>query len=102
VAVNAFGEVGADPAAVVAGSTEGAFTERENTTIGVVVANARLTKSECHLVAQSAHDGLARAVAPSHTRADGDAFVAAATGAVEASPDQVRLLAHQHLGKLQK
>jgi L-aminopeptidase/D-esterase-like protein len=50
-----------------------------NTTIGVVVTNARLTKLSCHLVAQSAHDGLARAVDPAHTAGDGDAFVAAAT-----------------------
>lgn len=93
VAVNAFGEVGADPATVVAGTTEGAFLERENTTIGLVATNARLTKTDCHLVAQGAHDGLARAVTPSHTRADGDAFVVAATGQVEAEVDRVRLLA---------
>jgi L-aminopeptidase/D-esterase-like protein len=93
VAVNAFGEVGADPAAVVAGSTEGAFMARQNTTIGVVATNARLSKTQCHLVAQSAHDGLARAVSPAHTSADGDAFVAAATGQVDAEVDQVRLLA---------
>ncbi len=93
VAVNAFGEVSADPSAVIAGSTEGAFMARQNTTIGVVATNARLTKTECHLVAQSAHDGLARAVAPAHTRADGDAFVAAATGELDAEVDQVRLLA---------
>ena len=93
VAVNAFGEVGADPSAVVAGSTEGAFMARQNTTIGVVATNARLSKSQCHLVAQSAHDGLARAVSPAHTSADGDAFVAAATGQVDAGVDQVRLLA---------
>lgn len=98
VAVNAFGEVGADPAAVVAGSTDDAFVRdtpgwRENTTIGLVVTNADLTKTSCHLVAQSAHDGLARAVSPTHTSADGDAFVVAATGAVAASAEQVRLLA---------
>jgi L-aminopeptidase/D-esterase-like protein len=64
-----------------------------NTTIGVVVTNARLTKTECFLVAQSAHDGLARAVAPAHTRFDGDAIVAAATGGVDAAVDVVRELA---------
>lgn len=97
IAVNAFGEIGADPAAVTAGTTEGAFlrpgTDRANTTIGIVATNARLTKLDCHLVSRSAHDGLARAVVPSHTRADGDAFVAAATGTVDAPADRVRLLA---------
>ena len=64
-----------------------------NTTVGVVVTNATLTKLECHLVAQSAHDGLARALDPAHTAGDGDALVVAATGAVEASAGTVRALA---------
>lgn len=54
-----------------------------NTTIGVVATNARLTKAQCLLVAQSGHDGFARALDPVHTTLDGDALVAAATGAVE-------------------
>jgi L-aminopeptidase/D-esterase-like protein len=65
----------------------------ENTTLAVVATNARLSKAGCHLVAQSAHDGLARALEPVHTRFDGDAAVAAATGAVEAELESVRLLA---------
>lgn len=91
VAVNAFGRPGAtwerDPSADI--------TSRDpfgSTTIGVVVTNAALTKLECHLVAQSAHDGLARAVRPAHTRVDGDAFVVAATGAVAAEVERVRAL----------
>ncbi|MGH9111562.1 MAG: P1 family peptidase [Acidimicrobiales bacterium] len=54
-----------------------------NTTVGLVATNARLDKLGCLLVAQGAHDGLARALFPVHTRADGDAFVAAATGALD-------------------
>ncbi|MFQ5558609.1 MAG: peptidase S58 family protein, partial [Acidimicrobiales bacterium] len=50
-------------------------------------------KSSCLLVAQGGHDGLARALVPVHTRADGDAVVAAATGEIEADVDEVRLLA---------
>ncbi len=64
-----------------------------NTTIGVVATNAALDKTGCLLVAQGAHDGLARSTAPAHTRVDGDAFVAVATGEVRASPDEVRFLA---------
>ncbi|MDH3225212.1 MAG: P1 family peptidase, partial [Gemmatimonadota bacterium] len=51
-----------------------------NTTIGVVLTNARLTKAEANKVAQMAHDGLARAIVPSHTPADGDTMFSMATG----------------------
>ena len=63
-----------------------------HTTIGVVVTNARLDKTGCRVVAQGAHDGLARALTPPHTRFDGDAFVAAATCTVDAPLDVVRML----------
>ena len=63
-----------------------------STTIGVVATNARLTKTECSLVAQSAHDGLARSVAPAHTRGDGDAFVTCATATEDAPVEAVRAL----------
>ena len=95
VAVNAVGDVlepgpsaRLDP--VVPPPTTTAFT---NTTVGVVVTNASLDKMGCHLVAQAAHDGLARALEPAHTMGDGDAFVASALGRVEAPLDTVRLLA---------
>ncbi len=52
----------------------------ENTTIGVVATNARLTKAEATKVAQMAHDGLARAIMPSHTPGDGDTIFSLATG----------------------
>src|SRR5690606_5773238 len=42
-----------------------------NTTIGLMATNARLDKLGCHIVAQGAHDGLARAVFPAHGRSDG-------------------------------
>lgn len=73
--------------------SDGGTNLGENTTIGVVMTNAVLDKVGCFLVAQSAHDGLARAVDPAHTTVDGDAFVAAATGQRQAPVDQVRLLA---------
>jgi L-aminopeptidase/D-esterase-like protein len=64
----------------------------ENTTIGVVVTDARLDKLGCLHLAEAAHDGLARAIDPVHTGADGDAFVAAATGRVEANVQVLRSL----------
>jgi L-aminopeptidase/D-esterase-like protein len=100
VAVNASGTPGADDrmALDLAGAHDVAEarvtgTGFVNTTIGVVATNARLDKMACHLVAQGGHDGLARSLFPAHTRADGDAFVAAATGEVEADVDVVRALA---------
>jgi len=52
----------------------------ENTTIGVVATNARLTQAQATVMAQMAHDGLARAITPSHTPSDGDVIFAIATG----------------------
>ena len=93
VAVNAFGDVddGAGVPRLAPGPSDGAAFG--NTTIGVVATNARLDKVGCLVVAQGGHDGLARALAPAHTRVDGDALVAAATGIVDADVDVVRELA---------
>jgi L-aminopeptidase/D-esterase-like protein len=96
IAVNSFGEPGTDPAEVAAaGDTAGAFTAEweSNTTVAVLATNAALDKVGCHLVAQGAHDGFARAIAPAHTRADGDAVVVGATGVTEVDADVVRALA---------
>ena len=106
VAVNAVGDV-IDPRTgrVVAGArnpdgsladvrtllAEGAFrTEArpgENTTIGVVATNARLTKAQANRVALMADDGLARALNPAHTVGDGDTVFALATGRWEGQAD---------------
>jgi L-aminopeptidase/D-esterase-like protein len=51
-----------------------------NTTIGCVLTNADLTKEECNVLADLAHDGLALAVSPAHTPYDGDTFFALASG----------------------
>jgi L-aminopeptidase/D-esterase-like protein len=67
--------------------------ERANTTIGVVLTNAVLTKPNANRVANMAHDGFARAIYPSHTSFDGDAIFVLATGAVEAQHDVVGALA---------
>ena len=55
-----------------------------NTTIGVVVTDAGLTKEQANRVAAVAHDGIARAVRPAHTRYDGDTIFCLATGAAAA------------------
>jgi L-aminopeptidase/D-esterase-like protein len=97
--VNAVGDVVGSDGRVLAGSSAppsaAAFPETpllgEHTTLVCVATDARLTKIDCFLVAQSAHHGLARAIHPSHTRFDGDLVVAVATGVVQASVDRVRI-----------
>jgi L-aminopeptidase/D-esterase-like protein len=61
----------------------------ENTTLGIVATNARLTKGAANKVAQMAHDGFARAIQPVHTTVDGDVAFAASVGDVEAATDVV-------------
>jgi L-aminopeptidase/D-esterase-like protein len=98
VAVNAFGGPGRDDDVPDDLAQRAQFHPAPvgNTTVGVVVTNAALDKLGCFLLAQSAHDGLARAIFPAHTRFDGDAFVAASVGgadaAVEASIDALWIL----------
>src|SRR5262245_19899396 len=99
VAVNAFGDI-VDPSTgkVIAGVRTpdgraladarvllrgGETTARQpgaNTTIGVVATNAKLTKTQAAKVAQMAHDGYARAIAPTHTPNDGDTIFALSSG----------------------
>lgn len=106
IAVNAFGFIDdgslgdepgrpQPPAFESAGQNAGAepSVDRTNTTIGVIVTNARIAKSDCHLLAQSGHDGLARSLLPAHTAVDGDALVAAATGELEVDVDVMWLRA---------
>ena len=50
------------------------------TTIAAVATDATLTKAGCTRLATAAHDGMARALVPSHTPMDGDLIFAAATG----------------------
>lgn len=57
----------------------------QNTTIGAVATNARLTKIQATKIAQMAHDGLARAIYPAHTMADGDTVFVLATGTIDYS-----------------
>ncbi len=62
-----------------------------NTTIGVVATDARLTKTQATRLAQVAHDGLARAINPVHTVADGDTLFALATGRAKTHPGMMVL-----------
>jgi len=57
------------------------LSQHVNTTIGIVATDAQLTKAQCTRMATAAHDGLARALMPSHTPMDGDLIFAASTSA---------------------
>ncbi|GIF14737.1 P1 family peptidase [Actinoplanes teichomyceticus] len=91
VVVNAWGDVLGRDGRPVFGGGPGLRVAtpfgRENTTIAVVLTDARLDKTGCHLLAQSGHTGFARALHPAHSRYDGDAVVALATGEVTAEVD---------------
>jgi L-aminopeptidase/D-esterase-like protein len=103
VAVNALGDV-RDPATgkIVAGARKdagsGEFVDSAgemmrgvaiggttgNTTLAVVATNARLNKVQANKLAQSASLGMARAIYPVNTMADGDIAFALSLGALQA------------------
>jgi L-aminopeptidase/D-esterase-like protein len=80
--VNAWGDIIGAAGERLHTDAQGVATQGRslNTTLVVVITDARLSKPDCYLLAQSAHDGLARALDPVHTRFDGDAAVCLATG----------------------
>lgn len=66
-----------------------------NTTIGVVITNAKFQKPELNKLAQMAHNGYARSIYPVNTSADGDSIYALSVGTVKADQDVVGTLAAQ-------
>lgn len=100
IAVNAFGDV-YENGQVIAGVLNDDKTEFlntydlmkkgvnkggfniDNTTIGAVVTNAKLSKAECKKISQMAHNGFAKSIFPIHTPHDGDTIFTLATGEVE-------------------
>jgi L-aminopeptidase/D-esterase-like protein len=63
----------------------------DNSTIGIVATNARLTKAQASYLAQMADDGYARAIFPIHTVVDGDTVFAIATGTRSGEADMITL-----------
>lgn len=99
IAVNAFGDVW-ENGSILAGTknTDGSFANTEtqllkmaealsfsgqNTTIGVIATNVKLTKAQAKKVAGMAHDGLARCIRPIHTTLDGDTLFCISTEEIE-------------------
>ena len=64
-----------------------------NTTLAVVITNAVFNKTQLCKIAGMAQDGVARAIHPVHTSADGDSVYAVSVGSVEADQDLTGTLA---------
>lgn len=110
--VNALGDI-VDPASgeIVAGlrdSQNGGFINTKelmsrgdagrifsgtNTVLGVVATNAHLAKEQACRVASLACLGLARTISPTHTVYDGDTMFVLSRGSIQATADQVGILA---------
>jgi D-aminopeptidase len=90
-----FGALGPDPQpgfTLPASRKVSSMSQLGNTTIAIVATDAKLDKAQCHRMATAAHDGMARAIVPSHSPMDGDLVFAAATGEKEVD-DQGLMLA---------
>ncbi len=70
--------------------TDNKFTG--NTTLAVIVTNAKFSKAQLCKIAGTGHDGMARSIRPVHTSADGDSVFALSVGEVVADQDLVGLL----------
>lgn len=57
--------------------------EGANTTIAIVATDAKLSKPQVKRMAVAAHDGMARAIVPSHTPMDGDLVFGLSSGEKE-------------------
>ncbi|MFT0893258.1 P1 family peptidase [Pseudochelatococcus sp. G4_1912] len=63
----------------------------ENTTIAIIATDAILTKAQAKRLALASHDGMARALRPSHALLDGDLVFAASTGKRPLGPSPYEL-----------
>lgn len=68
----------------------------EATTIAIVATDAALTQAQCTRMAVAAHDGMARALVPSHTPMDGDLVFGVSCGEGSPLDDPSRLLRIGH------
>ncbi|MGO3115981.1 P1 family peptidase [Enterococcus pseudoavium] len=64
-----------------------------NTVIGCVMTNATFPKAKMNKLADLSHNGIARAIRPSHTTYDGDTLFVLGANEIEASFEAVSILA---------
>jgi L-aminopeptidase/D-esterase-like protein len=72
-----------------------AETVFQNTTLGIVATNVKLSKRQTIKVAQMAQSGLARTISPIHSTVDGDLIFALSAGDVRYDVNAVGLLAEE-------
>lgn len=70
-----------------------------NTTIGLIVTNANLSKANAKKVASMAHNGYARTMRPAHTMFDGDTIFTMATNEVDIDVTTVGMIASNVMEK---
>jgi L-aminopeptidase/D-esterase-like protein len=70
-----------------------------NTTLGCIVTNGKMTKTQATKIASIAHNGFARAIRPVHTMVDGDTIFVLSTGEVEVQLDAVGALATEVMAR---
>jgi len=69
--------------------THRSLTAQTNTTLSVIMTNAKCSKLDAFRIAQRVHDGYARAIIPVHTMYDGDVSFVVSHGAIESQLDLV-------------
>lgn len=69
------------------------FVENTNTTLAVLITNAKFDKSALCKIAGMCHDGYARSIRPVHTSFDGDSIYAVSAGDIEADQEVVGTIA---------
>jgi L-aminopeptidase/D-esterase-like protein len=67
----------------------------QNTTLGVVATNVKLSKRQTIKVAQMAQSGLARTISPVHSTVDGDLIFALSAGEEKEDVNTVGLMAEE-------
>lgn len=63
-----------------------------NTTIGVIITNAEISKAQANKIASMAHNGYARAIRPAHTMFDGDTIFTMGTNKIQADINVIGML----------
>ncbi len=99
---NEFGGLGPDPSSGQiqiqqsrkALAMQDVHPDRANTAIAIVATDAVLTKAQCHRLAVTAHDGIARAIVPAHTSLDGDLVFGVSTAGQFVEPDALNMISH--------
>lgn len=64
-----------------------------NTTIGTVITNAKFNRAQLTKISAMAHNGMAKAISPVHTMADGDSIYSLSVGSIDADINAIGTLA---------